>query len=247
MNISPVADQPGFHLIRADDSRRNVSPESSEQSSATADRVSIVATESPSAYEQRQLSREQKLAEIKSEATEQVRQQLADTSESDPAKVDKHAAAQESISLESQTLKLFNEQDVEAYQKQLMQELSSRGIDTDYPIELGFDYEGRVVVKNDHPDKAAIEAVFAEDPELRNGLVLTNTYFLFQELAALNEQWAEKIEAGVPEEVAGTWLVNAAKQATAKSGQGITFADGVMQDPFAKPNSVSIAIAAYKA
>lgn len=246
MNISPVSDQTGFQLIRADHASRQSSPESSEQSSVTADRVSILANESQSAYEQRQLSREQKLAEIQAEATRQTRQQLDDTTGSESTKVDKHVAAEEKISLESQKLRLFNEQDVEAYQKQLMQELSSRGIDTDYPMDLGFDYQGRVVVKNDHPDKAAIEAVFAEDPELRNGLVLTNTYFLFQELAALNEQWAQKLEAGVSEEVAGTWLVNAAKQATAKSGQGITFANGVMQDPFAKPNSVSIAMAAYK-
>ncbi len=53
-------------------------------------------------------------------------------------------------------LKFFTEADVKEYEKNLMAELSRRGIDTSQPMNLKFDYEGNVVVGNDHPDKAAI-------------------------------------------------------------------------------------------
>lgn len=144
------------------------------------------------------------------------------------------------------SIKLFDQADVENYHEQLLEKLSSLGVDTSQPIDFGFDYEGKVVVKNDHPDKATIEAAFSEDMELRNGMVQTSTFYLFQELFALNEQWAEKLEAGISEEIAGQWLVNAAKSATNKSSQGLRFEGGATQDPFASSPSRGLASKAYQ-
>ncbi len=42
------------------------------------------------------------------------------------------------------------------------------GIDTARPIDLRSDSQGRIRVTNDHPDKAKVEALFAEGPELAN-------------------------------------------------------------------------------
>lgn len=142
-------------------------------------------------------------------------------------------------------LEFFNEADVKAYEQTLMSELSSRGIDTTIAMDLGFDYEGRVVVKNDHPDKAAIEAVFEDDMDLRNDLVKTSNYFLFKEMYELHQQWAEKIDSGMEEELAGAWLVNAVKTAVSKNSEGVTFSESGFQDPFNKSASQSLAMKAY--
>lgn len=144
-------------------------------------------------------------------------------------------------------LEFFNEADVKAYEKHLMQELSSRGIDTSVAMDLGFDYQGKVIVKNDHPDKAAIEAIFQDDMDLRNGLVQTSNYFLFKEMYELHQQWAEKIDAGMEQEVAGVWLVNAVQSAVSKSSQGLKFEDGGFEDPFNKPPKNNLAVKAYGA
>jgi len=142
---------------------------------------------------------------------------------------------------------LFNQDDVDAYDKHLMDTLASHGIDTSQPIDFKFSYDGRVTVKNDHPNKEAIEAVFAEDMDLRNGLVQTSNFYMFQELFNLNQQWADKLASGISEDVAGQWLVNAAKSATAKNAQGISYAGGSSQDPFANSSSTSLASRAYGA
>ena len=46
--------------------------------------------------------------------------------------------------------------------------LNKNGIDVTKKIELGQDSSGNVVVKNDHPDKEAIEALFKDNPGLRD-------------------------------------------------------------------------------
>lgn len=149
-------------------------------------------------------------------------------------------------SLEDLTpLKLFNREDVDNYNEKLLDKLSSLGVDTSQPIDFGFSHDGSVVVNNDHPDKELIEKTFSEDMDLRNGLVKTSQFFLFQELSSLSEQWASKVEAGVSEEVAGQWLVNASKSATRNSGQGLRFSEGAAQDPFARSASQSVASRAY--
>ncbi len=154
---------------------------------------------------------------------------------------------QQSASLEDlPPLTFFTEADVENYQQTLMAELNGRGIDTSEPIDFGFDYQGKVIVKNDHPDKAAIEAIFEEDMDLRNGMVKASNYFLFQEIYELHQQWADKVDSGVSEEVAGAWLVNTVQSAVSKSGEGLTLADGKFADPFSSAAKNTHALKAYQ-
>lgn len=129
-------------------------------------------------------------------------------------------------------VKLFTEADVQAYEKTLSNKLAAAGVDTSIPIKFGFDFEGNVIVKNDHPDKDKIEAVFKDDQDLRNGMVQTSNHYLFKELYRLNQEWAAKIESGVSEEAAANWLLDSAKKATAKAAEGVTFQSGKTVDPF---------------
>ncbi len=148
--------------------------------------------------------------------------------------------------LDLDPIKLFNQEDVAAYEEQLMAKLSSLGVDTSIPINLSVAYDGTVVVNNDHPDKDAIEAVFKEDMDLRNGFVQTSNFYLFGEIASLSEQWAKKIESGVSEEAANLWLIDAVKNAVSKSSRGMTFEKGHFQDPFSGGNANTVAIKAYQ-
>lgn len=123
-------------------------------------------------------------------------------------------------------IKSFNEADVRDYEKKLASAFADAGIDTSQAISLTTDYDGNVVVKGDHPDKDRIEAIFAEDKDLRNGFVLTSQHYLFKELYQLNQQWAQKIDAGVSINAASEWLVRSTKQASAASSNGLTLSNG---------------------
>lgn len=184
---------------------------------------------------------EQRMVEKYEAAVTSVREQQENSpAQSDTTKV--HSGRLEDLP----PIKMFNEADVEEYEKHLMSELSSRGIDISQPMNLGFDYEGNVVVQNDHPDKAAIEAAFKDDMDLRNGLVQTSNHYLFKEMYALHQQWVEKINSGVSEEVANIWLINTVQSAVNKSSQGITLSEQGFQDPFASNNTSSVAMKAYQ-
>ena len=142
-------------------------------------------------------------------------------------------------------LHLFNQGDVDAYEKLLTSKLAELGIDTSEAISFQIDSEGKVRVKGDHPQKDAIENMFAEDMDLRNGMVQTQTFYLFKEMYQLHQQWAEKIEAGVNEEIAGTWLLSSVKTAVSKSSEGLTFQNGKSADPFASNGAATLAAKAY--
>jgi len=142
-------------------------------------------------------------------------------------------------------LHLFNQGDVDAYDKLLTSKLAELGIDTSEAISFQIDSEGKVRVKGDHPQKEAIEKMFSEDMDLRNGMVQTQTFYLFKEMYQLHQQWAEKIEAGVNEEIAGTWLLSSVKMAVSKSSEGLTFQNGKSADPFASSGTASLAAKAY--
>lgn len=142
-------------------------------------------------------------------------------------------------------LHLFNQSDVDAYDKLLTSKLAELGIDTSEAISFQIDSEGKVRVQGDHPQKEAIEKMFSEDMDLRNGMVQTQTFYLFKEMYQLHQQWAEKIEAGVNEEIAGTWLLSSVKSAVSKSSEGLTFQNGKSADPFASNSAASLAAKAY--
>jgi hypothetical protein len=189
------------------------------------------------------------------ERAERVEQKYADT---------QNAILQQQTSARTQTastqdangaiglppIKFFNAQDVENYEKQLMSALEARGVDTSRQIDLATDYQGRVYVKNDHPDKDAIEKTINEDQDLRNGFIQTSNFYLFREIYAQHQQWAQKIESGVEEEIANLWLINSIKNTVAKSSEGLSFVEGKSQDPFGNSgngnNFASKLAAAYK-
>jgi hypothetical protein len=54
------------------------------------------------------------------------------------------------------------------YQRRFSAAIAAQAIDTSVPLSLQSDAMGRVVVVGDHPDKARIEQLFAEDGELNN-------------------------------------------------------------------------------
>ncbi|MTJ00084.1 MAG: hypothetical protein FH752_15835 [Marinobacter adhaerens] len=129
-------------------------------------------------------------------------------------------------------VKMFNEADVRDYEKKLANAFSNAGIDTSQPISLSTDYQGKVIVKGDHPDKDRIEAMFAEDKDLRNGFVQTSQHYLLKEIYRLNQELAQKVDGGVNIDLASEWLVRSAKQATAASANGLTLRNGSFDDPF---------------
>ena len=63
-------------------------------------------------------------------------------------------------------------QEVRAETATLAEELQKRlvraGVDTDVPVTLDVAQDGSIVVRGDHPDKAKIERLFAEDPDFAN-------------------------------------------------------------------------------
>lgn len=66
--------------------------------------------------------------------------------------------------------------ELEYYGRKFLDEYSTRlntlfgenGIDIDTPVELAGGSDGSIVVTNNHPDKAAIEKLFKDNPELGN-------------------------------------------------------------------------------
>lgn len=61
------------------------------------------------------------------------------------------------------------------YRRRLSAAIADRGIDTSVPLRLQTDTAGHVRVVGDHPDKARVEALFAEDPALRNAFQRMNS------------------------------------------------------------------------
>lgn len=63
-------------------------------------------------------------------------------------------------------------QEVRAETAALAEDLQKRlvraGVDTDVPVTLDVAQDGSIVVRGDHPDKAKIERLFAEDPDFAN-------------------------------------------------------------------------------
>lgn len=66
------------------------------------------------------------------------------------------------------------------FRSKLYSIMSKQGIDTGTPVDLGHAYgSGDIIVKNDHPDKEKIEALFKDDFELRNEFTkITNALHL---------------------------------------------------------------------
>lgn len=104
--------------------------------------------------------------------------------------------------------------DIKQFEQDFGRALQKAGIDGDETIELTTDYDGRVMVLNDHPQKDRIEAMFEKDPELQQQFAKASQARTFQQLGELHNQWLKKIESGMNEQAAGLWLVNEARALT---------------------------------
>jgi hypothetical protein len=99
--------------------------------------------------------------------------------------------------------------DLESLQKKTLEMVQGRlqslfeqnGIDTSREIRLQVGASGQVIVANDHPQKAQIEKLFADDPTLRDQYVkltsLTETLGAAQEAIAFQKAYAEDPYAAV--------------------------------------------------
>lgn len=118
----------------------------------------------------------------------------------------------------------FNEAKA-AYQDRLQAALSAAGIQTSGPLSLQVDAAGRVVVAGEHPDKARIEALFAEDDRLANSfretLSLAEMIARGEEAVAFQAAYAKDPKAAV---AAYSHLFNSSVQLTMRHQWG---ADGL--------------------
>jgi len=87
------------------------------------------------------------------------------------------------------------------YQNRLISALSAAGIDTSAPLKLEVDTAGRIVVAGAHPDKARIEALFAEDGQLAGAfkevMALSNLIARGEEAIAFQAAYAKDPKAAV--------------------------------------------------
>ncbi|MGL6194184.1 MAG: hypothetical protein ACRC2T_05115 [Thermoguttaceae bacterium] len=54
---------------------------------------------------------------------------------------------------------------LQSFQSDFMQKMNAAGVDTSKPIDLQKNDAGNLLVANDHPDKAQIDQILAENPE----------------------------------------------------------------------------------
>jgi len=133
-------------------------------------------------------------------------------------------------------LSLPTKADLNRFEKNFTQTLDKAGIDTRIEIKLRANNEGKVEVINDHPDKAKIEAMFANDSDLQQGFVRAETYQTLQKLHVLHQQWQQKVNAGASEEAANLWLVQAAQSMVAEN-TGMNYQNGKVVPPGSKTNN----------
>jgi hypothetical protein len=89
----------------------------------------------------------------------------------------------------------------EMVQGRLQSRLAERGVDTSKEIRLQVAGDGRVIVANDHPQRAEIEKIFTDDEQLRNQFVrlsaLTSMAASIDETVAFQQAYAKDPYAAV--------------------------------------------------
>jgi len=165
--------------------------------------------------QQRQFERQADVVDRKSESAEVA---ISDRAEQYRSELEKNSQ----LLFELAPLELPGPADIRQFEQDFNLALQKAGINREEKIELSNDYDGRVIVLNDHPDKERIEALFEDDPELQQQFVKAQTAQMFQKLEQLHQQWLAKVESGMDEEAAGLWLVNEAKALTDRA-QTMTF------------------------
>jgi hypothetical protein len=101
------------------------------------------------------------------------------------------------------------------YQRRFSAAIAAQAIDTSVPLKLQSDAMGRVVVVGDHPDKARIEQLFAEDGELNNAFKkassLAHMVAAFEEALPFHEAYDKDPQAAVAQY---SYLFNTTTQLT---------------------------------
>lgn len=89
------------------------------------------------------------------------------------------------------------------FKNHLSEFMLNEGIEADPPIELNVAYDGRVVLKNDHPDREKIENFINDNSELRNLYVgvtsAKNLVAIGKESAEFQKRYAVDPKAAVAE------------------------------------------------
>jgi len=76
--------------------------------------------------------------------------------------------ADENGNVTMESLRKAVEEETEALRSDVARMLARAGVRDEPPVELAMDYEGKVRVKGDHPDKDKVEALFEENPDMRD-------------------------------------------------------------------------------
>lgn len=170
-------------------------------------------------------ARRQPVADLHSEtAADSVSISQAATSEAAQHNVDKLETNARSL-LDIGELRLPGKADLQVFERNFSNALAKAGVDASIEIELETDYQGKVVVKNDHPDKDKIEQIFDDNPDMQQQFVKAQMFQTFEKLAVLHKQWQQRIESGESEETANLWLVQAS-QALVANDSSVTFQEG---------------------
>lgn len=80
------------------------------------------------------------------------------------------------------------------YKKELEWKLKQEGIDVSEPFELTTSWDGSVVVKGDHPDKARIEQYFKDNFDMRNRFVEISSATVIKRHLEAHEEFAKAYE-----------------------------------------------------
>lgn len=170
-------------------------------------------------------ARRQPVADLSSEAAaDSVSISKTATSEVAQQQVEKLESSARDL-LDIGELSLPGKADLLLFERDFNSALAKAGVDTSIEIELETDYQGKVQVSNDHPDKEKIERLFEDDADLQQQFVKAQMFQTFEKLAALHKQWQQRIESGESEETANLWLVQAS-QALVANDSSVTFQEG---------------------
>lgn len=170
-------------------------------------------------------ARRQPVADLRSEAAaDSVSISKAATSGVAQQQVEKLESSARDL-LDVGELKLPGKADLLLFERNFNNALAKAGVDTSIEIELETDYQGKVQVSNDHPDKEKIEQLFEDDADLQQQFVKAQMFQTFEKLAALHKQWQQRIESGESEETANLWLVQAS-QALVANDASVIFQEG---------------------
>ncbi|ASP38965.1 hypothetical protein CHH28_09860 [Bacterioplanes sanyensis] len=115
--------------------------------------------------------------------------------------------------------------DVEAFQQDFKRAMTKANLDWSGKIDLTVNNEGKVTVKGDHPHKERIEALFEQNPELRQGFDKTETVQRFRQIQYVYAQHQQMVDDGASQAAADQWLTEQLRRIKAQP-PSVTLVDG---------------------